>query len=279
MTEETYVSNPNSNLSNPNQTLHVEKMLRDLFSILTSKENPSADQDEDEPQEEEVVDLSVDRVSETELEQLRGILMSVTLELSDSEQSSKQAVEASFSADDIPVVQLAVRFLKLKHTQLPSAADVVGFLLDVDVSERNVLLEFKSFVSSLSRQEQIELFGRELDDVMVMDEREVSDDRGEERNTEQGEGQGQESEGAPPPGPLQRALRRSQRRELLQRALRCEQSLLFSKSHCVLCMTSPAQVTFLPCSHFQMCLPCADSVTSCPVCQTHIHARVKTFIM
>lgn len=39
----------------------------------------------------------------------------------------------------------------------------------------------------------------------------------------------------------------------------------------------PYQIVFVPCGHRALCQPCAMSVLTCPVCETHVTSRVVSY--
>ncbi|CAL1541884.1 unnamed protein product [Lymnaea stagnalis] len=47
---------------------------------------------------------------------------------------------------------------------------------------------------------------------------------------------------------------------------------------CKICMTSDANVAFVPCGHLVCCPECAGSLESCPICRSEIKNWLKTFI-
>lgn len=46
---------------------------------------------------------------------------------------------------------------------------------------------------------------------------------------------------------------------------------------CCCCLEAPAMVVLLPCRHQQLCTTCADIVSVCPICRSHIASRLQVY--
>lgn len=59
--------------------------------------------------------------------------------------------------------------------------------------------------------------------------------------------------------------------------LAAERKELKEKGTCKVCMSKPADVILLPCSHFVLCSLCAHSVKSCPICRSHVANKLPVY--
>ncbi|KAJ1566480.1 hypothetical protein HK405_009646 [Cladochytrium tenue] len=52
-----------------------------------------------------------------------------------------------------------------------------------------------------------------------------------------------------------------------------------AENECIICCSEPKSHVLVPCGHQTLCGPCADSVSSCPICRVDVTARVKVFFV
>ena len=65
----------------------------------------------------------------------------------------------------------------------------------------------------------------------------------------------------------------------VKESLRKETECLYKDSLCLRCSKNKRTLVLLPCSHYALCLPCADKTHLCPIstCEATIFDYVKTY--
>lgn len=61
--------------------------------------------------------------------------------------------------------------------------------------------------------------------------------------------------------------------------LKTENEKLRKAVTCVVCKNKQVETLLLPCTHVNMCEPCADEAKECPVCKKRILGTVRIYIV
>uniref|UniRef100_A0A7S2W6L7 RING-type domain-containing protein n=1 Tax=Mucochytrium quahogii TaxID=96639 RepID=A0A7S2W6L7_9STRA len=66
------------------------------------------------------------------------------------------------------------------------------------------------------------------------------------------------------------------RGKIMQMFKRKQLSVL-RRQNCIICVSKPISVCYVPCGHRSVCPDCDSRIESCPVCRGHIRERVRTY--
>ena len=79
-------------------------------------------------------------------------------------------------------------------------------------------------------------------------------------------------------GLIKLAERREELREQEVAALEAEKRKAEMQNLCTICCVEQLDTVFVPCMHMSCCGKCAAEAQVCPVCETPIQSRLKTYL-